>query len=632
MSGATNKITALYCRLSQEDARLGESLSIENQKVILLEYAKKNHFPNPVFFVDDGYSGTNYDRPGFQSMLVEIEAGRVGIVITKDLSRLGRNSALTGLYTNFTFPQYGVRYIAINDNYDTIDPNSVNNDFAGIKNWFNEFYARDTSRKIRSVFKSKGMSGKHLTGTVIYGYLWDEKREHWLVDEEAAEVVRRIFSLTLEGYGPYQIACKLSTDRIEIPVVHLARFNEGVNRSKPVKDPYGWGSSTIVNILKKREYLGHTINFKTRKHFKDKKSHYVSEDEWTIFENTHEAIIDQQTFDMVQKIRSNVRRYPNGWGEAAPLTGLLYCADCGGKMYVHRTNNGKRISQYTCSNYTKVPCGTLCPTQHRINESAILTLVSDTLRAIAEYSRNDRTEFIHTVQETQVAQQSADIAKKRRRLAAAQKRSGELEKLICKIYEDNALGKLPDARYRALDAQYAKEQDALEIEIAELEKAVTGYEQSQKSAEKFIALIDKYENFDTLTNTMLNEFVEKILVHERARKGTQDTTQEIEIYFNFLGRYIPPSLQPVPLTPEEQEELQKKEERKDRLHQNYLKRKASGAQKRYEDKIKAKKKAEMDAKKALIRAEDMKKGVFSTIGQLPKEEPRKGSIAASAAV
>ena len=459
---------------------------------------------------------------------------------------------------------------------------------------------------------------------MIYGYLWDEKREHWLVDEEAAEVVRRIFSLTLEGYGPYQIACKLSTDRIEIPVVHLARFNEGVNRSKPVKDPYGWGSSTIVNILKKREYLGHTINFKTRKHFKDKKSHYVSEDEWTIFENTHEAIIDQQTFDLVQKIRSNVRRYPNGWGEAAPLTGLLYCADCGGKMYVHRTNNGKRVSQYTCSNYTKVPCGTLCPTQHRINESAVLTLVSDTLRAIAEYSRNDRTEFIHTVQETQVAQQSADISKKRRRLAAAQKRAGELEKLICKIYEDNALGKLPDARYRALDAQYAKEQDALEIEIAELEKAVTGYEQSQKSAEKFIALIDKYENFDTLTNTMLNEFVEKILVHERARKGSQDTTQEIEIYFNFLGRYIPPSLQPVPLTPEEQEELRKKEERKDRLHQNYLKRKASGAQETvWRNKIKGRRKKRKWNAKKLIRAEDMKKGVFSTIGQLPKEESRK---------
>ena len=622
------KITPLYERLSRDDELQGESNSISNQKQMLEDFARRNGLPNPTHFTDDGISGTRFDRPGFLAMMEEVEAGRVEAIVIKDMSRLGRDYLKVGQVME-VLRQRGVRLIAINDGVDSL---KGDDDFTPFRNIMNEFYARDTSRKIRSVFKAKGMSGKHLTGTVIYGYLWDEKREHWLVDEEAAEVVRRIFALTLEGYGPYQIACKLSADRIEIPVVHLARFNEGVNRSKPVKDPYGWGSSTIVNILKKREYLGHTINFKTRKHFKDKKSHYVSEDEWTIFENTHEAIIDQQTFDLVQKIRSNVRRYPNGWGEAAPLTGLLYCADCGGKMYVHRTNNGRRISQYTCSNYTKVPCGTLCPTQHRINESAVLTLVSDTLRAIAEYSRNDRTEFIHTVQETQVAQQSADISKKRRRLATAQKRAGELEKLICKIYEDNALGKLPDARYRALDAQYAKEQDALEIEIAELEKAVTGYEQSQKSAEKFIALIDKYENFDTLTNTMLNEFVEKILVHERARKGSQDTTQEIEIYFNFLGRYIPPSLQPVPLTPEEQEELRKKEERKDRLHQNYLKRKASGAQKRYEDKIKAKKKAEMDAKKALIRAEDMKKGVFSTVGQLPKEEPRKGSIAASAAV
>lgn len=622
------KITPLYERLSRDDELQGESNSISNQKQMLEDFARRNGLPNPTHFTDDGISGTRFDRPGFLAMMEEVETGRVEAIVIKDMSRLGRDYLKVGQVMEI-LRQRGVRLIAINDGVDSL---KGDDDFTPFRNIMNEFYARDTSRKIRSVFKSKGMSGKHLTGTVIYGYLWDEKREHWLVDEEAAEVVRRIFSLTLEGYGPYEIACKLSADRIEIPVVHLARFNEGVNRSKPVKDPYGWGSSTIVNILKKREYLGHTINFKTRKHFKDKKSHYVSEDEWTIFENTHEAIIDQQTFNLAQKIRSNVRRYPNGWGEAAPLTGLLYCADCGGKMYVHRTNNGRRISQYTCSNYTKVPCGTLCPTQHRINESAVLTLVSDTLRAIAEYSRNDRTEFIHTVQETQVAQQSADISKKRRRLAAAQKRAGELEKLICKIYEDNALGKLPDARYRALDAQYAKEQDALEIEIAELEKAVTGYEQSQKSAEKFIALIDKYENFDTLTNTMLNEFVEKILVHERARKGSQDTTQEIEIYFNFLGRYIPPSLQPVPLTPEEQEELQKKEERKDRLHQNYLKRKASGAQKRYEEKIKAKKKAEMDAKKALIRAEDMKKGVFSTVGHLPKEEPRKGSIAASAAV
>ena len=622
------KITPLYERLSRDDELQGESNSISNQKQMLEDFARRNGLPNPTHFTDDGISGTRFDRPGFLAMMEEVEAGRVEAIVIKDMSRLGRDYLKVGQVME-VLRQRGVRLIAINDGVDSL---KGDDDFTPFRNIMNEFYARDTSRKIRSVFKAKGMSGKHLTGTVIYGYLWDEKREHWLVDEEAAEVVRRIFSLTLEGYGPYQIACKLSADRIEIPVVHLARFNEGVNRSKPVKDPYGWGSSTIVNILKKREYLGHTINFNTRKHFKDKKSHYVSEDEWTIFENTHEAIIDQQTFDLAQKIRSNVRRYPNGWGEAAPLTGLLYCADCGGKMYVHRTNNGKRVSQYTCSNYTKVPCGTLCPTQHRINESAVLTLVSDTLRAIAEYSRNDRTEFIHTVQETQVAQQSADISKKRRRLAAAQKRAGELEKLICKIYEDNALGKLPDARYRALDAQYAKEQDALEIEIAELEKAVTGYEQSQKSAEKFIALIDKYENFDTLTNTMLNEFVEKILVHERARKGSQDTTQEVEIYFNFVGRYIPPALQPVPLTPEEQEELRKKEERKDRLHQNYLRRKANGKQKEWEERYNARRKAQVEAAKAAIRAEDMEKGIFTTVSQLPRQEPRKATLPASAAV
>ena len=482
------------------------------------------------------------------------------------------------------------------------------------------------------MFKSKGMSGKHLTGTVIYGYLWDEKREHWLVDEEAAAVVRHIFALAMEGYGPYQIATKLSEEKIEMPAVHLARYGEGVNKNKAFADIYRWSASTVVEILKKQEYLGHTVNFKTRKHFKDKKSHYVDESEWTIFENTHEAIIDQETFDNVQRIRGNARRYPDGFGEAHPLTGLMYCADCGGKMYVHRTYNGKRVPQYTCGQYGKYPIGSLCPTQHRIKAEAVLTLIADMLRAIAEYSRNDRAEFIRTVQETQAAQQTADISKKRKRLAAAQKRAGELEKLICKIYEDNALGKLPDARYKALDTQYAKEQDALEIEIAELEKAVTGYEQSQKSAEKFIALIDKYENFDTLTNTMLNEFVEKILVHERARKGSQDTTQEVEIYFNFVGRYIPPALQPVPLTPEEQEELRKKEERKDRLHQNYLRRKANGKQKEWEERYTAKRKAQVEAAKAAIRAEAMEKGIFTTISQLPRQEPCKATLPASAAV
>ena len=622
------KITPLYERLSRDDELQGESNSISHQKQMLEEFARRNGLPNPTHFTDDGVSGTRFDRPGFLAMMEEVEAGRVEAIVIKDMSRLGRDYLKVGQVMEI-LRQRGVRLIAINDGVDSL---KGDDDFTPFRNIMNEFYARDTSRKIRSVFKSKGMSGKHLTGTVIYGYLWDEKREHWLVDEEAAAVVRHIFALAMEGYGPYQIATKLSEEKIEMPAVHLARYGEGVNKNKAFADIYRWSASTVVEILKKQEYLGHTVNFKTRKHFKDKKSHYVDESEWTIFENTHEAIIDQETFDNVQRIRGNARRYPDGFGEAHPLTGLMYCADCGGKMYVHRTYNGKRVPQYTCGQYSKYPIGSLCPTQHRIKAEAVLTLIADMLRAIAEYSRNDRAEFIRTVQETQAAQQTADISKKRKRLAAAQKRAGELEKLICKIYEDNALGKLPDARYEALDAQYAKEQDALNAEIAELEKAVTGYEQSRKSAEKFIALIDKYENFDTLTNTMLNEFVEKILVHERARKGSQDTTQEVEIYFNFVGRYIPPALQPVPLTPEEQEELWKKEERKDRLHQNYLRRKANGKQKEWEERYNAKRKAKMEAAKAAIRAEDMEKGIFTTVSQLPRQEPRKATLPASAAV
>ena len=622
------KITPLYERLSRDDELQGESNSISNQKKMLEDYARRNGLPNPTHFTDDGVSGTRFDRPGFLAMMEEVEAGRVEAIVIKDMSRLGRDYLKVGQVMEI-LRQRGVRLIAINDGVDSL---KGDDDFTPFRNIMNEFYARDTSRKIRSVFKSKGMSGKHLTGTVIYGYLWDEKREHWLVDEEAAAVVRHIFALAMEGYGPYQIATKLSEEKIEMPAVHLARYGEGVNKNKTFADIYRWSASTVVEILKKREYLGHTVNFKTRKHFKDKKSHYVDESEWTIFENTHEAIIDQETFDNVQRIRGNARRYPDGFGEAHPLTGLMYCADCGGKMYVHRTYNGKRVPQYTCGQYGKYPIGSLCPTQHRIKAEAVLTLIADMLRAIAEYSKNDRAEFIRTVQETQAAQQTADISKKRKRLAAAQKRAGELEKLICKIYEDNALGKLPDARYEALDAQYAKEQDALNAEITELEKTVTGYEQSRKSAEKFIALIDKYENFDTLTNTMLNEFVEKILVHERARKGSQDTTQEVEIYFNFVGRYIPPALQPVPLTPEEQEELRKKEERKDRLHQNYLRRKANGKQKEWEERYNAKRKAKMEAAKAAIRAEDMEKGIFTTVSQLPRQEPRKATVSASAAV
>ena len=619
------KITALYERLSRDDFgkdddQQRESNSISNQKAMLEEFAARQGFTNIVHFTDDGISGTCFDRPGFLAMMKEVEAGNVEYLCIKDMSRMGRDYLKVGQIMEI-LRQRGVRLIAINDGVDSA---RGDDDFTPFRNIMNEYYARDTSRKIRSTFQSKGKSGKHLTGTVIYGYLWNEARDQWLVDPEAADVVKRIFAMTIEGYGPYQIASKLKEEKVLIPSAYLAQHGEGVNKNKTFKDVYGWGSSTICNILEKREYLGHTINFKTRKHFKDKKSHYVPEDEWTIFENTHEAIIDQQTFDLVQKIRGNVRRYPDGWGEAAPLTGLLYCADCGGKMYVHRTNNGKRISQYTCSQYTKVPCGTLCKTQHRINEDVVLSLVSEMLKAIAEYAKHDRAEFVRVVQEAQSSQQTAEVRKQRTRLATAKQRVSELEVLLCKIYEDNILGKLSDSRYATLDAQYEKEQSELTAEISVLEKAVKSYEKHEKDADRFIALIDKYENFDKLTIAMLNEFIEKILVHERDRKGSIQTTQEVEIYFNFVGRFVPPAFGEAELTPEELEEIRKREERKDRLHQNYLKRKASGAQKRYEDKIKEKKKAEIEAKKAAIRAEDIAKGVFVPVSSLPQREPMKG--------
>ena len=619
------KITALYERLSRDDFgkdddQQRESNSISNQKAMLEEFAARQGFTNIVHFTDDGISGTCFDRPGFLAMMKEVEAGNVEYLCIKDMSRMGRDYLKVGQIMEI-LRQRGVRLIAINDGVDSA---RGDDDFTPFRNIMNEYYARDTSRKIRSTFQSKGKSGKHLTGTVIYGYLWNEARDQWLVDPEAADVVKRIFAMTIDGYGPYQIASKLKEEKVLIPSAYLAQHGEGVNKNKTFKDVYGWGSSTICNILEKREYLGHTINFKTRKHFKDKKSHYVPEDEWTIFENTHEPIIDQQTFDLVQKIRGNVRRYPDGWGEAAPLTGLLYCADCGGKMYVHRTNNGKRISQYTCSQYSKVPVGKLCTTQHRINEDVVLSLVSEMLKAIAEYAKHDRAEFVRVVQEAQSSQQTAEVKKQRTRLATAKQRVSELEVLLCKIYEDNILGKLSDSRYATLDAQYEKEQSELTVEISDLEKAIKSYEKHEKDADRFIALIDKYENFDKLTIAMLNEFIEKILVHERDRKGSIQTTQEVEIYFNFVGRFVPPAFGEVELTPEELEEIRKREERKDRLHQNYLKRKASGAQKRYEDKIKGRKKAEIEAKKAAIRAEDIAKGVFVPVSSLPQREPMKG--------
>ena len=320
----------------------------------------------------------------------------------------------------------------------------------------------------------------------------------------------------------------------------------------------------------------------------------------------------------MQKLRENVRRYPDGWGEHHVLTGLMYCADCGAKMYVHRTSNGKRIAQYTCSAYTKVPCGTLCKTQHRINESVVLELIGDTLRAIFEYAKYDRSEFIDTITMAQSTQEDAEVKKVRARIAVAGNRCEELEKLICRIYEDNILGKLPDSRYEVLDKQYAREKAELDAEIKELEAKLTEYEKSRNSAGKFIALIDKYEKFEELTPAMVNEFVDKVLVHERDRKGSIQTTQEIEIYFNFGGRYVPPAMMTEP-TAEEQAEIDRINRIKDRRHQQYLRRKESGWQRKYEERVKNEKRAKMQAMKEEIRRQDRENGVYATAGSLALE-------------
>lgn len=595
------KITALYERLSRDDELEGESNSIVNQKKILEEYASKNSLTNIIHFTDDGISGTQFDRPGFMEMMNGVNTGNIGCIIVKDMSRLGRDYLKVGQCMEI-LRQKGVRLIAINDNVDSF---YREDDFTPFRNIMNEWYARDTSRKIQSTFRSKGESGKHTASTPPYGYIKDEKdKDKWVVDEKAAEIVRRIFNLTMDGAGPYKIAKILEADKIDIPAYHQQKLGYGLHQSKNFEHPYRWCSSTIASILKKKEYLGHTVNFKTRKHFKDKKSKYVSEDKWLIFENTHEAIIDQETFDNVQRIRGNVKRYPDGWGEYHPLTGLMYCADCGSKMYVHRTNNYKNIPYYVCSNYKKVPCGTLCPSAHRIKAEVVLNLIQETLKDIKNYLNEDNEAFIHSIQNEMEEKEKMEIEKKRTRLIDSKGRLQELERLMCRIYEDMILNKIPNSRYEILNNQYETEQVALSKEIKDLEQQVSRYEKETDRARKFISLISRYENFDELTTTMINEFVEKIIVHERDRKGSQTSKQKIEIYFNFIGNYELPQAE---LSDEEKQKLEEEErkieERKDKLHQNYLKRKASGKQKEYEDKYKARREQKKQEKLKVLKRE-----------------------------
>lgn len=535
MYGATDKMTALYCRLSQEDDRAGESLSIENQKAMLLQYAREHHFPNPTFFVDDGVSGVTYDRPGFQAMLAEIEAGRVAVAITKDLSRLGRNSALTGLYTNFTFPQNGVRFIAINDNYDTIDPNRVDNDFAGIKNWFNEFYARDTSRKIRAVQKAKGERGVPLTTNVPYGYVKDpENPRRWVVDPVAADVVKRIFDLCMEGRGPKQIANQLKADKVLTPSSYRALQGIKTPNKKP-EDPYDWHSSTVVAILERREYTGCTVNFKTYTNsIWDKKQRDNPLEKQAIFPNTHEAIIEAAVFEKVQLVRQQ-RHRKTRTGRSSIFSGLVYCADCGEKLYYGATNNYRTEGAFfDCSLHWKHKdkCGT-----HYIREAVLSRLVLKHIQAVTGYILRHEAHF-RTAMEKQLRLESSEqIRIRRKRLERNENRIAELKRLFIRIYEDNASGRLSDDRFDMLSLAYETEQKQLENECVTLRQEIEVQERQNENIEKFIQTAHKYVGIDELDGYALRELVSAIYV-EAPDKSSGKRVQHIHIKYDGLG-FIP---------------------------------------------------------------------------------------------
>ena len=535
LSGATNKITALYCRLSQEDERLGESLSIENQKSILLAYAKERHFPNPTFFVDDGYSGVSYDRPGFQAMLKEIEAGRVAVCLSKDLSRLGRNSALTGLYTNFTFPQNGVRYIAINDNFDTSDPNSVNYDFAGIRNWFNEFFARDTSRKIRAVQKAKGERGLPLTTNVPYGYVKDpDDPKHWIIDPEAAAVVKRVFDLCMEGRGPSQIANQLKADKVLTPTAYKTQQGRNVPNPEP-ENPYEWHSSCVVKILERREYTGCTVNFKTHTNsIWDKKQRETPIEKQAVFPGTHEAIVEMDVFEKVQEIRQQRHRRTKT-GRSSMFSGLVYCSDCGSKLYYGATNNYKPENAFfDCSLHwkRKDKCGT-----HYVSEKTLSRLVLKHIQLVTEYILRYESHFRAVMERRLRLESSEKLKAGRKQLSRDEKRIAELKRLFMKIYEDNASGRLNDERYELLSQSYEAEQKQLEAEVITLQNEIEVQEQQNENIEMFIQKAHKYTGIETLDAYTLHELVSAIYV-DAPDKSSGKRQQHIHIKYDGLG-FIP---------------------------------------------------------------------------------------------
>ena len=526
-------ITALYPRLSHEDELAGESNSISNQKRILETYARQNGFSNLKWYTDDGYSGANFQRPGFQAMLADIEAGKVGTVIVKDMSRLGRNYLQVGMYTEMIFPQKNVRFIAINDGVDSAQGE---NDFAPLRNIFNEWLVRDTSKKIKAVKRSKGMSGKPITSKPVYGYLMDED-ENFIIDEEAAPVVRQIYSLCLAGNGPTKIARMLTEQQIPTPGTLEYRRTGSTRRYHPGYE-CKWATNTVVHLLENREYTGCLVNFKTEKvSYKLKHSVENPPEKQAVFENHHEPIIDRETWERVQELRKQ-RKRPNRYDEVGLFSGILFCADCGSVMYQQRYQTDKRKQDcYICGSYKK---RTADCTAHFIRTELLTAGVTENLRKITSYAAKHEARFMKLLVEQNEDGGRRRNAARKKELETAQKRISELSAIFKRLYEDSVTGRISDERFSELSADYEAEQKELKERAAGLQAELSKSQEAAENAEKFMKVVRRHTSFEELTPTLLREFVEKIVIHESValdgkRRGKL-RRQEIEIYYSFVGK------------------------------------------------------------------------------------------------
>ena len=537
------KYTALYERLSRDDEMQGESNSIVNQKRYLEEYAQAQGFKNIRHFTDDGYSGTNFKRPGFQKMIAAIEAGEIDVVCVKDLSRFGRDYLKVGFYTEIMFPEKGVRFIAINNSVDSANP--TENDFTPFLNIMNEWYAKDTSNKIRTIFRSRMQDGKRCSGAIPYGYRRDpEDKNHLLIDEEAAKVVRRIYQMVIDGMGSQAIANQLTADNVLIPSAYLEQSEHGESRNHSYHDPCRWNCTAVSYILDKQEYMGHTVLGKTIcENFKTKKRRKARPDELIIFENTHEPIIDAETWHLVQKLRRRTRRKLANGSYSHRLSGLVYCADCGKRLSYSSPQSQHRPDGKTYDADSSFRCPTYksmygeC-TMHYIKSSTLDKLVDEAVRKIARYVLRNEQAFLEQVRVLTSADQKHTQSEDKKELVNIKKRIAELDNYIKRLYEGNASGKIPDRQFEKLMAQYDSEQQELEERVKEIEVSIHEIQQESENGQQFVRLVQKYRDLTEIDQTALNECIDKVVVHEATGGRTADRSQQIDIYFNFIGQFM----------------------------------------------------------------------------------------------